>query len=220
MKYSFETSPEALGLKVERPPGKRLVLGLDLASTTGYCLAYYRPGDPVVLKDLQLLFGQLDLAAAAYDRGAIRFVRLRQFLSVIKPDAVFYELVRTQPAGVNRMNMNALFSRVATASELLGAFKSHVCCWCEENDVPCTGFGIGTIKKRATGKGNVGKEDIIRACNSQLGCEFEVGGYETTGVDNVADSIWTCVLGLEQYGLGLPLPGEEEVRAEPGAVES
>jgi Holliday junction resolvasome RuvABC endonuclease subunit len=150
--------------------------------------------------------GQWDLSAGPYDSGAIRFLRLRHFLHATRPDAVFYEDVKFDPPGVSKMNAGAVLARVATASEFLGALKATVCTWCEEHAVPCTGFKIGTIKKRATGRGNANKEDMIRACNELFGSSLEVEGYESSGTDNIADSAFVCLLGLEQYADALSDP--------------
>lgn len=202
-KVRIERDPRALTLRLPERDEKKRVLGLDLATTTGYTFVHHRVGDPVELAHLELFAGQLDLAALAYDSGAIRFVRLRQFLAVLDPDLVVYESVKNNPPDINKANARAVLSRVATAAELLGAFKATVCTWCEERDVPCTGFSIQAIKKRATGRGNANKENMIRSTNETFGLGLEVENYELTGTDNIADSVWVCVLGLEQYGNGL-----------------
>jgi Holliday junction resolvasome RuvABC endonuclease subunit len=107
------------------------------------------------------------------------------------------------------VNAGAILARVSTASEFLGALKATVCTWCEEYDVPCVGFGIGTIKKRATGRGNANKEAMIEACNKLFGACFETEGYEMSGVDNIADASFVCLLAQEQYGLGFTAAYDE-----------
>jgi Holliday junction resolvasome RuvABC endonuclease subunit len=117
---------------------------------------------------------------------------------------VVYEEVRvTPPEKLTRYNATLILARAATSAELIGAYKTTVCTWCEEHNVPCTGFPIGTIKKRATGRGNANKEEMIRAANETFGLGLAVEGYESTGVDNIADAIWVCLLGMENYGAGL-----------------
>jgi hypothetical protein len=152
--------------------------------------------------------GQWNLSAGQYDSGAIRFVRMRQFLTYLSPDLVCYEDVKFDPP-MGQFNKGALLARVATASEFLGALKATVCTWCEENNVPCTGFKIAQIKKRATMKGNANKELMIQACNEMFGSDFDVDGYETSGVDNIADAAFCCLMAQEQYALGLPHPEED-----------
>lgn len=191
--------------KPDRAPSK-LVLGMDLGTSTGYCYSHFSPGMEPAKSIFPTHMGQWDLSAGPYDSGAIRFVRLRHFLSALKPDLIFYEDVKNV-AGMpkpNKFNLTAIMARAATSAELLGAFRATVCTWAEENGVPCTGFGVGVIKKRATGKGNSGKEGVIAACNELFGSELPVEGYETSGVDNIADSAFVLLLGLEQYGAGIP----------------
>jgi hypothetical protein len=207
---NFQTDPAAFALVRDQASyvvaneKTRVVLGIDLGTNCGYTFAFYKPGVPVTPGLISPRhMGQWDLSAGSYDSGAIRFLRLRHFLAAAKPDAVFYEDVKFDPPGINKINAGAVLARVATASEFLGACKATTCCWCEEHNIPCTGFKIGTIKKRATGHGNANKEDMIKACNKLFGASFETEGYETTGVDNIADSSFVCLLGLEQYASGL-----------------
>lgn len=208
-KHEFVSSPEVMETRLTANPGKAVVLGLDLGTNCGYSIAYHKLGDPVDPPNLSLLSGQWDLSAGPYDSGAIRFVRLRQFLAVVKPDLVCYEMVRNTPAEkVTKYNAAALLARAVTAAQLFGAFQSHVCAWCEEFNVPCTSFTIQAIKKRATGKGNAGKPDMIAAANRTFGLELDPEGYESSGVDNVADSAWVCLMALEQYANGLQLSEE------------
>ena len=39
--------------------------------------------------------------------------------------------------------------------------------WCEANEVPYEGVPVGTIKKHATGKGNAGKEEVVKAMKAK-----------------------------------------------------
>lgn len=190
-----------------RSSGKRLVLGLDLGTSTGATYAWYSPGEPVVPGLIRPEhMGQWDLSAGPYDSGAIRFLRMRHFLEMIRPDLVVYEDVKFKPDAsmAGSKSMHQIVARIATSSEFLGALKATLATWCEEHQIPCSGYGIAVMKKRATGKGNANKEAMIAACNSIFGSNLDVQGYENTGVDNIADSAFVCLLGLEQYASGLP----------------
>lgn len=204
-KFNVERDPDVLKAKLGlRPPKTSLVLGLDLGSTCGYSYAYHPLGQPVDPDKVVMHMGQLDLSAGAFDSGGIRFVRLRQFLTVLKPDLVAVEDVKYTPAEKpNRVNVHAIISRAATSMELFGGFKATVAAWCEENRVPCTSFPIGTIKRRATGKGNANKSDIIAACNALFGTEMDPDDYASAGYDNAADSAYVCLLAMETYGRGV-----------------
>lgn len=186
-------------------PGLRLALGLDLATTTGYAYTYFVPGEPYVPGAHTTAFGQWDLSAGPNDSGAIRFVRLRQFLAVLRPAIVFYEDVKHVPPDMpNLINLTAILARAARPIEFLGALKATVACWCEEHDIPCEGIPIGAIKKRATGRGNADKVAVIDACNELFKVGLDPEGYETSGVDNIADAAFCLLLGIESYSMGIP----------------
>lgn len=187
-----------------RPSGGALALGLDLGTSCGYAYTFLRPGRPVVVPGHRFHLGQWDLSAGPFDSGALRFVRLRQFLSVLAPDAVFFEDVRFTPAQtVTKFNAGALLARAAASCEFFGALKATVATWCEEAGVPCGCFPIQVIKKRLTNKGNANKTDMIRAANELFDADLDPDGYETSGADNVADAAGVCLLGVEQYGHGM-----------------
>jgi Holliday junction resolvasome RuvABC endonuclease subunit len=105
--------------------------------------------------------------------------------------------------------MHAILARAATSCEFFGALKATVSSWAEENGVPCGSFPIGTIKRRATGKGNANKSDMIKACNQFFRTEFDSENYETAGYDNAADSAFVCLLALENYAKGLSFESVE-----------
>jgi hypothetical protein len=189
----------------------RLALGLDLGTTSGYAYTYFVPGEPYEVGLHTTAFGQWDLSAGSNDSGAIRFVRLRQFLAVLRPHIVFFEDVKyVPPETPNLINLTAVLARAARPIEFLGALKATVACWCEEHDVPCEGIAIGAIKKRATGHGNANKTEVIEACNGLFKAGLDPDGYETSGVDNVADACYCLLLGVEGYSQGVP--GEESPR--------
>jgi hypothetical protein len=213
VKQSRDKDPEILRTRFPEAgsarAGLRLALGLDLATSCGYCAQLFDPTrafNPE--KDLapgRTFLGQLDLSAGPFDSGAIRFVRLRQCLAVFRPDVVFYEDI--QPGhGKHSLagGVHMAVARGAKAAELAGAYKATLACWCEEHAVPSTGFPLATVKKRATDLGNAGKPEVIRACNRVFGTDLDPDGYEQSGVDNIADAAWVCLLGLELYGQGFP----------------
>jgi len=200
-KIDIVRDPDAVQ-PIERGDTK-LALGLDLGTTTGYAYKLFKPGTTIQWDDVAM--GQWDLSAGPYDSGAIRFVRLRQFLSIIKPDLVTFEDVRYTPAiaGMNKFSIGAIIARAANSAELFGAFKATLCTWCEEHKVPCQGVGIGQIKKYATDKGNASKTDMILACNQKFKSNFGIDDYDSTGADNIADAAFVLVIGLESYSKGV-----------------
>jgi hypothetical protein len=223
-KYQIQRDPRLFDRdwKPVEDPGLRLALGLDLATTTGYAVTYFVPGKPYTVGEYTTSFGQWDLSAGPNDSGAIRFVRLRQFLAVVRPEIVFYEDVKHVPPDMpNLINLTAILARAARPIEFLGALKATVACWCEEHDIPCVGFPIGAIKKRATGHGGANKVAMIDACNKLFKAGLDPDGYETSGADNVADACFCMLLGIESYSMGVqelpPRKSRRRIQNEPEA---
>lgn len=183
-------------------PHKRIV-GLDLGTTTGVAFCDIVPGHPV--KQANIVMGQWDLSVGQYDTGPLQHVRLQQFLAVLGPSIVMFEDVKF--VGDNRPmakgSLTAIIARVAHAAEFIGGLKQTVANWCLLYDVPCEGVPIATIKRFGTGKGNANKVDMINACNEQFGTNFDPEGYESSGVDNIADAAFVCALGVTNYSEGL-----------------
>jgi len=193
--------PEAFAAKLPALPAKAIrCLGLDLGSNCGVAIYDYLPGKKLLRENLQLF--QWDLSTSGLDSGAVRFVRLRGFLNVVKPEAIAYEDVKYTPPKeffINRkFGIPAIMARVATASEVLGGMKVTVATWAEEKTIPSTGFGITTIKKFATGSGRANKEDMIKAANKNLGTAFDPAKYKSDGIDNVVDASFVLLMLLNQ----------------------
>jgi hypothetical protein len=191
--------------RVARPgPHSQVALGLDLGTNCGYCYTYFRPGRAFDVEQAFYGIGQWDLSAGNYDSGAIRFVRLRQFLTVLAPRVVFYEESKFTPAvGLGRAGVGAVLGRAMTSAEFLGALKSNLCAWAEESGVPCLAYPIGQIKRHATGRGVADKTEMIKACNMKFGTTLDFETYQTTGVDNMADAAFVLTLGMSEHAAGL-----------------
>jgi len=101
----------------------------------------------------------------------MRYLRFKRWLTELKShtdgiDAVYFEEVRRH-AGVD-------------AAHAYGGFMAHLTAWCEHHGIPYQGVPVGTIKKHATGKGNVSKELMIQAVQNR--------GHQPVD-DNEADAI-------------------------------
>lgn len=183
-------------------------IGIDLGTSCGIAIADFVPGQPV--RKVDMLLGQWDLSVGDYETNPLRFIRLKQFLSVARPDLVMFEDVKNTPSQ-EQMNQRgydgvaAIVARVATASELLGGFKVILTTWCEERGIPAHPLPIQHIKKHATGKGNCGKPEMIRACNEKFGTDFDPSEdvFKREGTDNMADAAFACDLGLLLYSDGM-----------------
>lgn len=202
---------ERIGLK--RPePELKLGLGLDLGTTTGYSYAWFDPDKPWMPSEGTIHYGQLDLSVGDYDSGALRFVRFKKFLQAFDPDILFFEDVHGAVNVGNfgpRPSVMQVVARVARPIEFFGSLKGTLGSWCEARNVPCKGYAIQHIKKRATGLGNANKEAVIKAANEEFDAGLETENYDKLGNDNIADSLYCLVLGLEQYSRGVPTAAED-----------
>lgn len=193
--------------QLHEPPvsGYVRILGLDLGTNCGIAFCDV-PVDRT--KPLPPMVGGIwDLSIGPYDGGPIRHIRLKQFLEIAQPSLVMYEDVKFTPAADLFKNkaggLQAIISRVSTPAEFLGGLKVTVTTWCAERGLPSEGIGISQIKQFATGRGNAGKADMIRSCNTKFGTELDPETYEKNGDDNIADAAFVCAMGVEWYGRGV-----------------
>jgi hypothetical protein len=183
--------------------GDALVLGLDLGTNCGYAYTWLpkdREKNPGTL-----VMGQIDLSLGTYDSGAVRPAKLRNFIRVLRPAAVFMEDVKFTPAMPPgfRFSAAAVLARSSTAQEFFGVMKSVVLDYGHAASVPVAALPIGEIKKFATNQGNASKELMIAACNKQFGVSLDAKNYKTNGHDNIADAAFVLALGLSQYRRGI-----------------
>jgi hypothetical protein len=156
----------------------RRLLAIDLGGTTGWAMW----GNGVVTS------GSIDLTkkqrGKRFEGPGMKFVRFDRWLrSLSRLRLVSFEEVRRH--------------RGVAAAHCYGGYLSHLTAFCDTQDpqVPYEGYGVGTIKKRATGNGAATKEMMIDAC-SKLGI--------TPTDDNEADALWILVLMVEAEGLAWP----------------
>lgn len=123
--------------------------------------------------------GVWDLRPRRHEGGGMRFVRARkhldELLSTFPSAIVGYEEVRRH-MGVD-------------ASHVYGGIVACIGQACEAQAVPYTGIPVGTVKKRATGKGNADKEAMIESAANQFRIAIED--------DNHADALWIAVCASE-----------------------
>jgi Holliday junction resolvasome RuvABC endonuclease subunit len=122
------------------------VLALDLGTKTGYA----------ILRGEAITSGTVKLPVHKIASG-LRFLYFRRWLiQTIKEndvEQIFFERV---------------FAHCGTeAGHVYGGFMYTLAAVCEELGVKCVGIPVGTIKKRATGKGNASKSEMAefaKAC--------------------------------------------------------
>lgn len=207
--YDTYKDPELFARRHPRREDLPLVLGLDYGTSCGYAFTYL-PTETFDPNELDIYLGVLDLSIGPYDSGALRLVRLRQFLTVMSPAMIFCEDVKNTPAGMHGRSVAAIMARAATAAEFLGALKSVTATFAELHGIPLGAIPIAHIKKRATGKGNAGKPDMVVAMNEHFGLKIDP---EDEHAANVADALFTLLEGLDRYGKGLAWPSQSQPAA-------
>ena len=145
-----------------------MILALDLGTKTGWAMS--QRGEVI-------LTGMINLKGGRFEGGGMRFLRFEQWLNSldIKPTVVVFEEVRRHLG--------------TDAAHVYGGLLAILTKWCESNKIPYKGYGVGTIKKFATGKGNALKEHMIAAAQKHR--------PEITD-DNEADAFWILQLCLSE----------------------
>lgn len=144
-----------------------VVVGIDPGTSCGWAVLHAATGDRVAS-------GTWDLAARRHEGGGMRFVRfegfLQQLLRTYPVKAVLYEEVRRH-MGVD-------------AAHVYGGIVATLGRVCEGAVTPYAGVPVGTVKKRATGKGNAAKGQMIEAAQARWGVPVRLTD------DDEADALW------------------------------
>jgi Holliday junction resolvasome RuvABC endonuclease subunit len=121
------------------------LLSLDIASTTGWCLN-------------KNLYGAWDLKTRKDESMGMKLIRFKSKLQEIhdleKLDIIVYE----RPAGRHANSIIHQAKLIAILEE-----------FCEVNKIAYKAYSASEIKKFATGKGNCGKPEMIKAAKDQYG---------------------------------------------------
>ena len=151
-----------------------IILALDLGTSTGWALGRRIDGDLDVLDS-----GVVNLKGKSHGH---RMLELEEFVrsSMYRPggiDLIVYEDVRRHMG--------------TDAAHLYGAFAAMVQACCITFGIQCESVGVGTIKKRATGKGNAKKNAMIEAAKAKWPDQAIID-------DNHADALWLldCLVSL------------------------
>jgi len=101
---------------------------------------------------------------------------LQKFIERAMPDIVVYEEVRGHKG--------------TDAAHAYGRIVGQIEATCEVAGVPCTGIGVGTVKKYATGKGNANKEAMWSAAKERWPGEIISGkvGYDEVDARWIAEA--------------------------------
>lgn len=119
--------------------------------------------------------GTWDLTPKRDESAGMRLFRLRGKLNEIRDAAGIDVLVFEAARNAGPKMQGAL----VVQSELQGVIKL----WCEDSGVDYRGYSPTEVKKHATGKGNAGKELMVKAAHAKW-------PELTIADDNQADALW------------------------------
>ena len=139
-----------------------VILAIDIGTQMGFALIGH---DDLVVS------GTVSFAPRQHEGYGARFARMRRWLIDIKSahgqiDEVYYEDVRRHIG--------------TQAAHIYGGFLAVLAMWAGHHGIPCTGVGVGVIKKHATGNGAAKKPAMIAAMRER--------GYAVMD-DNSADAL-------------------------------
>jgi len=155
----------------------RHVLGIDPGTKCGWALfGVDDDGEPT-----RLGHGVFNLQPKRHEGGGMRFVRLRkllrELLSGYEVELAGYELVRGHKG--------------TDASQIYGGLVAVITEEMESRGIDYVGIPVGTIKKRATGKGNAGKPQMVAAARDR----WDLAAGLT---DDEADALFVGLLACEE----------------------
>jgi Holliday junction resolvasome RuvABC endonuclease subunit len=137
------------------------ILALDLGTVMGWA---------VLTPSGSIESGVFDFRPKRHQSENVRFFTFQKNLKRLYEEhafsAVYYEAVQRHSA--------------TYAAQVYGGFLATLHVWCQQNELPCQGIPVGTIKRHATGKGNANKLDMVNA--------MEKRGHKVKD-DNEADAL-------------------------------
>ncbi len=141
----------------------RCILAIDPGTSCGY--AFRKP-------DGQLLSGTWDLSPRRLDSPGVRWLKLRRALDELAGDDLV-ELLAFEEA----------YQKGNIAAHIYGGVIATLQTWAEHRQVTYAALHAGSVKKRATGKGNAKKPDMIRAAKRRW-------PDQRVDDENQADALW------------------------------
>jgi len=158
------------------------MVALDPATHTGYSWLDIPVPVPPGLKPIRCQSGVWDLSVKRHEGGGMRFLRAKKHIMEMAPQFILYEEVRRH--------------RGTSAAHVYGGLIAMIQAYGEEHGVTYVGIPVGTIKKRACGKGNCKKEVMVQTANAA----FVGPDDEAIEDDDTADAMWLLQVGLDEYG--------------------
>ena len=165
-----------------------MILAIDPGASCGWCV---RDGEHIHGS------GTWDLGVQRNEGGGMRYLRLRTFMLEIHEATplklIAYEEVR------NHTSRNLATKKITfnvDAAHAYGGYQGEILKFSEEYGVPATAFPVGTIKKKATGKGNANKEKMLAAAQERWP-QLNVDSFDQ------ADALWISECAHQKHGKAL-----------------
>lgn len=175
------------------------LLALDPATKCGYAyIDIAQPPQPG-LKALRHQAGLWDLSKDRFQSQGMRYIRLEKNLYEVEPDFVIFEEV-------------SFPHKSTAAAQMYHGCVAVIQTFCERNGIYYATATVSDIKKRATGKGNVGKEPVILAANEFFQIEPALSTEERCGHDNIADAMWLLQYAIETYAAVVKMRDPERAK--------
>lgn len=156
------------------------VLGLDLATKTGWCI-----WDKGNNKDTS---GVWDFSLKKDESDSMRPIKFRANLNTLieaYPEFKDQGLVTWEQVN---------FVKHRYAYKVHVELVTTVKIWCADHNIPCTTSDVTSIKRFATGKGNAGKDLMAKAFKDKWPLRTFVD-------DNEIDAVWLTYQKIEELGL-------------------
>jgi len=146
------------------------ILAIDPATQLGYA---FTTGTKGVIRH-----GSESFHNAKWEGAGVRFMKFKAWLETFEDlDLIAYEAVENHTS--------------TYAAHAYGGWVAILQAYCEERNIPYTGFGVLEIKKFWTGKGNAKKDDMIRVAREK--------GFNPED-DNAADALAILHLAKASFG--------------------
>lgn len=149
-----------------------MILSIDCATKTGWCLYDGRVHES----------GVMDFSKRRGESNGAMFLRFRRWLSDLIASVQDLEMVVYEQA----------HHRGGAATEICVNLTGRVQEICSAGGIEYASIHTGTLKKRATGRGNASKTEMIEAAREHLGRQ--------SVDDNEADAVLMAVMAWEDYG--------------------
>lgn len=123
----------------------KTILALDLGTTTGFAM----------ISNGNIKSYSKSFKASRFESVNRRFPKFRDHLQDLHNNLLL---------GISIIYFEEVRRHIGTdAAHCYGGFFAALTMFCDDNDIPYQGIGVGTIKKHITGKGNANKEKVIKA---------------------------------------------------------